>query len=132
MLVAGRGSKDSQLCNALCLRALARISDRHLDRESFETTIFSAEEKNYGTGATRIFGHLFWRKRRLRAAILVSPCAEGFTEIHNGEELRRWAGAPSRRGTRLVRPEGRPSPCKSRIRKGNGPVSQVVSTAGLR
>src|SRR5205814_2168991 len=89
MLVAGRGSKDSQLCNAFCLRAPARISDRRLDRESFETTIFSAEEKNHGTGATRIFGHLFWRKRRLRAAILVSPCADGFAEIHNGEELRR-------------------------------------------
>src|SRR6266480_5207805 len=41
------------------------------------------------------------------------------------------AGAPSRRGTRLVRPDGGPSPRESRIRKANGPVSQVVSTAGL-
>jgi N-glycosylase/DNA lyase len=54
-------------------------------------------------------------------------------------------GAPSRRRTRLVRPEGRPSPRlgrdrrkqgqerqQGRVRKANGPVSQVVSTPGLR
>ena len=54
-------------------------------------------------------------------------------------------GAPSRRRTRLVRPEGGPSPrlsrdrqkqapsgSRGRIRKANGPVSQVVSTPGLR
>jgi N-glycosylase/DNA lyase len=54
-------------------------------------------------------------------------------------------GAPSRRRTRLVRPEGGPSPRlgrdrrkqgqerqQGRVRKANGPVSQVVSTPGLR
>ena len=54
-------------------------------------------------------------------------------------------GAPSRRRTRLVRPEGGPSPrlavtgesklrsgSRTRIRKTNEPVSQVVSTPRLR
>jgi N-glycosylase/DNA lyase len=54
-------------------------------------------------------------------------------------------GAPSRRRTRLVRPEGGPSPRlgrdsrkqgqerqQGRVRKANGPVSQVVSNPGLR
>jgi N-glycosylase/DNA lyase len=54
-------------------------------------------------------------------------------------------GAPSRRRTRLVRPERGPSPRlgrdrrmqgqerqQGRVRKANGPVSQVVSTPGLR
>jgi N-glycosylase/DNA lyase len=54
-------------------------------------------------------------------------------------------GAPSRRGTRLVQPEGGPSPRLGRdrpkqgqeweqggVRKANGPVSQVVSNPGLR
>jgi N-glycosylase/DNA lyase len=53
-------------------------------------------------------------------------------------------GAPSRRRTRLVRPEGGPSPRlghdmrkrgqqeQGRVRKAKGSVSQVVSTRGLR
>ena len=54
-------------------------------------------------------------------------------------------GAPSRRRTRLVRPEGGPSPRlgrdrrkqeqeweRGRFRKAHGPVSQVVSTPGVR
>src|SRR6266496_3064904 len=78
--VARRGSEGCQLCNALCLRTTARISNRCLDREGFETTVFSAEEKNHGTAVARIFGNVFWRTRRLRAAIPVSSRANGFSE----------------------------------------------------
>src|SRR5437867_11124012 len=70
--VARRGNEGCQLCNALCLRTTARISNRCLDREGFETTVFPAEEKHHGTAVARIFGNVFWRTWRLRAAILVS------------------------------------------------------------
>jgi N-glycosylase/DNA lyase len=61
------------------------------------------------------------------------------------KKLNDGGGAPSRRRTRLVRPEGGPSPRlgddrrsqgqeweQCRVRKANGPVSQVVSNPGLR
>src|SRR6266498_1876127 len=51
--VTGCGSEGCQLCNALCLRTTARISNRRLDRKGFETTVFSAEEKNHGTAVAR-------------------------------------------------------------------------------
>src|SRR5260221_9759029 len=87
--VARGGNEGCQLCNALCLRTTARVSNRCLDREGFETTVFSAEEKNHGTAVARIFGNVFWRTRRLRAAILVSSRADGLAKIQNGKELRR-------------------------------------------
>src|SRR5438552_16730931 len=88
--VTRRGNEGCQLCNALCLQTTARISNRRLDREGFETTVFSAKEKHHGTAVARIFGNVFWRTRRLRAAIPVSSRAGGFSKIQNGEELRRW------------------------------------------
>src|SRR5439155_25156211 len=142
--VARRGNEGCQLCNALCLRTTARISNRRLDREGFETTVFSAEEKNHGTAVARIFGNVFWRPRRLRAAILVSSRADGFSKIQNGKALRRWrrrALAPKNtpctaRGRAVPAPcpyrrKQAPSGSTSRIRKANGPVSQVVSIPGL-
>src|SRR5882757_1761163 len=143
--VARSGNEGCQLCNALCLRTTARISNRCLDREGFEATVFSAEEKNHGTAVARIFGNIFWRTRRLRAAILVSSRANRFSKIHNGEELRRWrrrALAPKNTPF-TARGRAVPIPCPARrkqapsgstscVRKANGPVSQVVSTPGLR
>src|SRR6266545_5863950 len=79
--VARCGNEGCQLCNALCLRTTARISNRRLDRKGFDTTVFSAEEKNHGTAAARIFGNVFWRTRRLRAAIPVSSRADGLAEV---------------------------------------------------
>src|SRR6266545_474102 len=94
--VTGCGSEGCQLCNALCLRTTARISNRRLDRKGFETTVFSAEEKNHGTAVARIFGNVFWRTRRLRAAIFVSSCANRFSEIQNG---KRFLDSESFRGS---------------------------------
>src|SRR5882762_1778755 len=62
--VARCGNEGCQLCNALCLRTTARISNRRLDREGFETTVFSTEEKSHGPAVARIFGNVFWRTRR--------------------------------------------------------------------
>src|SRR6266542_4437494 len=81
--VARCGNEGCQLCNALCLRTIAGISNRCLGRKGFETTVFSVEEKSHGTAAARIFGNIFWRTRRLRAAILISPCANDLAEVRN-------------------------------------------------
>ena len=82
--VAWCGNEGCQLCNALCLRTTARISNRRLDREGFETTVFSTEEKSYGTPVARICGSLFWRTRRLRAAISVSSRAKRSRKSSSG------------------------------------------------
>src|SRR5262249_32518992 len=74
---ARRGSKDCQLCNAVCLRAPTSIPDRRVDRKGFETTIFSAEKKSHRAAASRVLRNIFWRTWRLRAAIPVSSCANG-------------------------------------------------------
>src|SRR5438067_12873013 len=72
---AGRcGSEDCKLRDALCIRAAPRIPDRRLDRASSETTLFAASKENDGAAAVRILGNLLWPTRRIRAAVLVSPC----------------------------------------------------------
>src|SRR5437016_7890752 len=66
--------EDCKLRDALCIRAAPRIPNRRLDRASSETTLFAASKENDGAAATRILGNLLWRTRRIRAAVLVSPC----------------------------------------------------------
>src|SRR6058998_258437 len=74
MRIARCGSEDCKLRDALCIRAAPRIPDRRLDRASSETTLFAAPKENDGAAAVRILGNLLWRTRRIRAAVLVSPC----------------------------------------------------------
>ncbi len=130
------GYRAKNLLATARLVSSGRISNRRLDRKGFETTVFSAEEKNHGTAVARIFGNVFWRTRRLRAAIPVSSRADRLAEVRSIERfLQPSHKATAWQATRLgmtKRVASGWAKIKNNASQRTGLLAQVVRPCRLR
>src|SRR4029077_1343104 len=84
---ARRGSENRKLRDALCIRAAPRIPNRRLDRARFEAELLAGSKENDSAAAARIFRNLFWGAWRVRAAVFVSSCKDGFARVRGIERF---------------------------------------------
>src|SRR6266566_3319138 len=94
--LSGRRREGRELRDALRLRASARFSDRCLDRARFEGEIFPREKKSPPTTVTRVLRIVFREIRRLCAAVSVSSCPEGFTELRSTKRFLHFTTLQSK------------------------------------
>src|SRR5438552_15910079 len=76
MRAARRRREGCYLCDALCLRATARVPDRRLDRAGFARKVFSAGAKIERRPAPGVHRGILWGPWRLRTAVSLSSCEE--------------------------------------------------------